>query len=112
MAENTNLKDYELALSAVRERTDFVPKVGIVLGSVFQAFSKSVYSLIISICRQLVVLIPAAWLLAQTGVLTNVWFSFLIAEGISMVLTVMFFRKIYNEIVKPMEGSIAGQVNS
>ena len=33
MAENTNLKDYELALSAVRERTDFVPKVGIVLGS-------------------------------------------------------------------------------
>ena len=86
--------------------------VGIVLGSVFQAFSKSVYSLIISICRQLVVLIPVAWLLAQTGVLTNVWFSFLIAEVISMVLTVMFFRKIYNEIVKPMEGSIAGQVNS
>ena len=33
MAENTNLKDYELALNAVRERTDFVPKVGIVLGS-------------------------------------------------------------------------------
>jgi Na+-driven multidrug efflux pump len=86
--------------------------VAISLGTVFQAFSKSVYSLIISICRQLVVLIPAAWLLAQTGVLTNVWFSFLIAEVISMVLTVMFFRKIYNEIVKPMEGSIAGQVNS
>ena len=33
MADNANLKDYELALNAVRERTDFVPKVGIVLGS-------------------------------------------------------------------------------
>lgn len=86
--------------------------IGIVLGSIYQAFSKSIYSLIISICRQLVVLIPAAWLLARTGVLTNVWFSFLIAEVVSMVLSLIFFKKIYGEIVKPMEESLAGAFNS
>jgi Na+-driven multidrug efflux pump len=84
--------------------------IGIVLGSIYQAFSKSIYSLIISICRQLVVLIPAAWLLARTGVLTNVWFSFLIAEVVSMVLSLVFFKKIYGEIVKPMEGSLSEQL--
>ena len=81
------------------------------LGSIYQAFSKSIYSLIISICRQLVVLIPAAWLLARTGVLTNVWFSFLIAEVVSMVLSLVFFKKIYGEIVKPMGESLAGRLN-
>ena len=63
------------------------------------------------ISRQLVVLIPAAWLLARTGVLTNVWFSFLIAEVVSMVLSVVFFKKIYGEIVKPMGESLVGQLN-
>ena len=76
--------------------------VGIVLGSIYQAFSKSIYSLILSLCRQLVVLIPSAWLLARTGIVTNVWFSFLIAEVVSLVLSLIFFRKIYREVVSPM----------
>ena len=76
--------------------------VGIVLGSIYQAFSKSIYSLILSLCRQLVVLIPSAWLLARTGTVTNVWFSFLIAEVVSLVLSLIFFRKIYREVVSPM----------
>ena len=76
--------------------------IGIVLGSIYQAFSKSVYSLIISVCRQLAALIPSAWLLSLTGTVTNVWFSFLIAEVVSLVLSLIFFRKIYREIVAPM----------
>ena len=76
--------------------------VGIVLGSIYQAFSKSIYSLILSLCRQLVVLIPSAWLLARTGIVTDVWFSFLIAEAVSLVLSLIFFRKIYGEVVAPM----------
>lgn len=76
-----------------------VAAVCIVMGSVFQAFSKSIYSLIISIGRQLVILIPAAWLLAQTGNVNNVWWCFLIAESMSLFLSAVFFRKIYRENV-------------
>ena len=74
----------------------------IALGSVFQAFSKSMYSLVISVSRQLVVLIPAAWLLAQTGSVQNVWFAFPIAEVVSLLLSLFFFRRLYNGIVKKL----------
>lgn len=79
-----------------------IAAVGIVLGSVFQAFSKSIYSLIISVSRQLVVLIPAAWLLSLTGDVNNVWWCFLIAEVVSLILSLIFFRKIYREMVVPL----------
>ena len=74
----------------------------IVMGSIFQAFSRSVYSLVISVTRQLLVLIPAAWLLARTGVVTNVWFAFPIAEMASLIISVICFRRLYGEVVKPM----------
>ena len=76
-----------------------IAAICIVLGSIFQAFSQSVYSLIISIGRQLVILIPAAWLLVQTGNVNNVWWCFMIAETASLVLSLIFFRKIYNRLV-------------
>ncbi len=71
----------------------------IAMGSIFQAFSKSIYSLVISVGRQLVVLIPAAWLLAQTGVLNSVWWAFPIAELASLILSTCFFMKLYRETV-------------
>ena len=74
----------------------------IVTGSVFQAVGKAVYSMINSICRQLVVLLPVAFLLAQLGNVNYVWFAFLIAEGVSMVMTVIFFKKVYKEVIKPL----------
>jgi putative MATE family efflux protein len=73
-----------------------------VLGSIFQAFSQSIYSLIISIGRQLVILIPAAWLLSKTGNVNNVWWAFLIAETASLILSLYFFRKVYREHVEGM----------
>ena len=76
-----------------------IAAVCIVLGSIFQAFSQSIYSLIISIGRQLVILIPAAWLLAQTGNVNNVWWCFMIAETASLALSLIFFRRIYNKLV-------------
>ena len=75
--------------------------VGIVLSSVFQAFGQSIYSLIVSVMRQLVVLIPAAWLLAQTGTVNNVWWAFLIAEVISLITSIFFFKKVYRKMIKP-----------
>ena len=73
--------------------------VAIILGSVFQAFSCSIYSLIVSMCRQLVVLIPSAWLLAQTGRVENVWWAFLLAEFMSLVVTLFFFRRVWRKVV-------------
>ena len=77
--------------------------IGIVLSSVFQAFAQSIYSLIISVMRQLVVLIPAAWLLAQTGNVNNVWWSFFVAEIISLLASIYFFKKVYNSTIRPIE---------
>jgi putative MATE family efflux protein len=65
----------------------------IIAGSVCQAIGKPVYSLIVSVCRQLVVLLPAAWLLSLTGRLELVWFAFPIAECVSLVLSAIFLSK-------------------
>ena len=65
----------------------------IIAGSVCQAIGNPVYSLITSVCRQLVVLLPAAWLLSKTGVLNMVWLAFPIAEAVSLVLSSVFLTK-------------------
>ena len=65
----------------------------IIAGSVFQAIGNPFYSLIVSVCRQLVVLLPVAWLLAQTGNLTLVWLAFPIAELMSLTLSTIFLRR-------------------
>ncbi len=67
----------------------------IVFGSVFQALGNGVYTLITSTARQLLVLLPSAWILAQVGGLHAVWWSFPIAEIVSIVLSLILFRRIY-----------------
>ena len=71
----------------------------IILGSTFQAFGKGVYSLITSVFRQILVLIPVAWLLAKLGNVMYVWFSFPIAELMSLTVTLILFRKLYREVI-------------
>ena len=66
--------------------------ISIVAGSSCQAFGYSVYSMLISIARQIVVLIPAAYLLSLTGVLRSIWFAFPIAEIVSLFLSLFFLR--------------------
>ena len=65
----------------------------IIAGSVCQAIGNPFYSMIVSVCRQLVVLLPAAWLLAQTGNLDLVWWAFPIAEIASVALSAIFLRR-------------------
>jgi putative MATE family efflux protein len=79
-----------------------IAAMGIVMGSIFQAFSKSFYSLFVSMGRQLVILIPVAWLLSKTGNVNNVWWCFFIAELASFTLSLIFFRKVYGSEVAPM----------
>lgn len=70
---------------------------GIISSSVFQALGNGVYSLIISIARQLVVILPVSWLLAMAFGLNAVWWAFPIAELVSMALSVFLFVKIYRQ---------------
>ena len=64
----------------------------IIAGSVCQAIGNPIHSVIISVGRQLVVLLPVAWLLAQTGRLELVWWAFPIAEVASVTLSAIFLR--------------------
>ena len=65
----------------------------IISGSVCQAIGNPLYSMVVSICRQLVVLLPAAWLLAQSGRLGLVWWTFPIAQIASFNLSAIFLRR-------------------
>ena len=67
--------------------------ISIILGSLFQAMGKGFYSMITSVVRQLVFLIPCAWLFGKLFGLNAVWFSFLAAEVVALVLTLCFFQR-------------------
>ncbi|WP_322169485.1 MATE family efflux transporter [Acutalibacter caecimuris] len=70
--------------------------LGIVSSTLFQAVGKGVYSLVVSLMRQLVILVPAAWLLAAaTGQVNAVWWAFPIAETVSLLASVVFFLRLY-----------------
>ena len=78
----------------------------IVLSSVFQALGNGLFSLIVSVCRQLVVLLPAAWLLARTDSVNNVWWAFLIAEIVSVLMSLAFYAHINKTIIVPLCGPV------
>ena len=77
--------------------------IGIALGASFQALGNGLYSTIVSLCRQLIALLPAAYLLSLSGNVTLVWWSFPIAEVISVTVTLLFFRRIYRQKVLPLK---------
>ena len=76
--------------------------VGIIVTVVFQAVGKGVYSLIMSLCRQLIVLLPAAYLLSRTGSVSAVWWAFPIAELVSLTICLLLFRKVDREMLKKL----------
>ena len=75
----------------------------IVCSSMFQALGHGFLSLWTSALRQLVILVPVAFLLARTGVLANVWWSFPIAEIASVVISTVFLRHIYHKEIRPLK---------
>ena len=74
----------------------------IMLGASFQALGNGIYSTIVSLCRQLFVLLPVAYLLSLTGNVNNVWWSFPIAEVVSAAVTFTLFRRLYLNKIKPL----------
>ena len=94
----------DMGVSAMRIISLHFPiaAVGISLGASFPALGNGIYSTITSLCRQLIALIPAAYLLSLTGSVNAVWWSFPIAEIVSATVSVILFIKIYKQKVKPL----------
>ena len=96
-SELTRLGRYAMRIICL----NFLPAaVGITISTVFQAVGKGVYSLIMSLCRQLVVLVPAAWILSRIGGAELVWWCFPIAEVMSLVLCLWLFRRVDRKMLK------------
>ena len=74
----------------------------IVASSVFQAFGKSVLGMIMSLVRQLFVLLPAAWLLSRSGDVNLVWWAWPLAELAAVLISTIFLRKINREIISQL----------
>lgn len=74
----------------------------IVLGSVFQAFGLGKYSLVISLVRQLVVLLPIAYVMSLTGNINNIWWAFLISEVTALVLGIGFMKHVNVHYIEPL----------
>ena len=76
---------------------------GIGAGSVFQALGYSVYSMIISLIRQLVVLIPCAYAIGRmTGDVTGVWWAFVIAELVSLTASALYLRRVNRDVIRTL----------
>ena len=73
----------------------------IVSSGTFQALGKGTFSLIISLIRQLIVILPLSYLLSRVMGMKGVWVAFPIAEIVAGILTIIYLRKLYkNEIMK------------
>lgn len=83
----------------------------IICGSLFQALGNGVYSMVVSIARQLVVLLPVAYLLSKTGKVMYVWLAFPIAELMSLALTVFFLIKINKNVIHHIGSEPAKNAN-
>lgn len=75
----------------------------IVTSSVFQALGNGIYSMVISFIRQILVLLPVAYLMSLTGNLEMVWWAFPIAEVACLACCLLFLRKVNRNVLKPME---------
>ena len=77
--------------------------IGIALGASFPAMGDGLYSTITSLCRQMLALLPTAYLLSLTGEVTNVWWSFPVAEVISLAVSLLLYLRIYKKKIKPLQ---------
>jgi len=94
---DANAEMLRLGIPALRIISASFPFAGIaiVLSNVFQAMRKAVYSMIVTITRQLGVILPSTWILVHTIGYEAAWYSFLIAEFISLTIVLCFYRSLY-----------------
>ena len=80
--------------------------MSIVLSSSFQALGNGMFSLIVSVCRQLFVLLPAAYVLSLSGNIQLVWWAFLIAEVVSVLLSFGFYARLNKTVIAPLYDNV------
>lgn len=78
----------------------------IIGGSVFQSLGNGMYTLVVSVCRQLIVLIPAAFILSKIGGLSLIWWSFPLAELMSVAVNVIFMIIINKNIISKIPDNV------
>ena len=74
----------------------------IICGSLFQAIGRAFYSMIVSIARQLVVLVPAAWILSVVGGLYVIWWCFPLAELMSLTISLIWMKHVKKTVLDVM----------
>lgn len=95
----------KVGVNALRTISLSFPIVGLaIVGSTsFQAIGKGFMSLVLSFLRQIIILLPAAYLLGKFGGLDLIWYSFPISELISFIVLVILFKKLFTETFKQMD---------
>ncbi|BDC91955.1 MATE family efflux transporter [Treponema bryantii] len=101
---NASEEMYAIGIPALRRIALHFPvaAICITLISVFQALGKGLMSMIVSFVRQIIVLLPAAYLLSLTGDVNNIWWAFIIAEGASVIASAIGMRITYNKDIKTL----------
>ena len=74
--------------------------VNIIVSGVFTALNKANLSLIISIVRQIVFLLPLAYIFSKIGGLNLIWFSYPVSETIALIMTLVYYKNLYNDTIK------------
>lgn len=101
---NASQQMLEIGIPALRSISlCFIPAaLGIVFSTVFQAIGRGFYSMLISMLRQLIVILPVAYLLSQIG-LPQVWYAFPIAEGFSLLASILLYLRLYRRELRGLE---------
>ena len=99
---NANDEMLKIGIPALRTISLSFIFAGVCIGltSVFQALGKGIYATIMSFARQLVVLIPAAYLLSLSRNVDMVWWSYPIAEIMSVAVCAVLFARLYKKIIR------------
>ena len=102
---NSNEELVSIGVDALKTISLAFPIVGLsIVGSTtLQAVGRGFASMIVSFLRQIIVLLPVAYLLGKSGGLSWVWYSFPISEAISFVILIFLFRNIFVKIIKDLE---------
>ena len=93
-----------IGVPALRIISSCFPIAGIVIvfSSFFQAIGNGIYSMSMSLTRQIFVILPAAFILAKFVSLNSIWFAFPISEFVTLTLCIFMFRHIYKKLIKPL----------
>ncbi len=98
---NSNEQMIEIGLVAFRRISLMFPLVSItiVVSTSFQGMGKAHYSMIITFLRQIIILLPLASYLGSIS-LDTLWYSFVIAEGVGLILAVYYYQKVYKNTLQ------------